>query len=283
MPEQPGDLLLELGDHAAVAVAVDRRVGRDGGQQVGGPDRTVAGQAPAAASPAGRSRSSTVQSMPGRISPATTRARQRFLQEAHGLRADAVQGQERRRRHAVELLEVVVAGGLERPRRRGADRRQRAGHATPARRSHSLSSASCRPASRSRPGRGGRRSFQYGACSSGASVQHQASVSAPSSTSPGAPTLAELGPHPARVDGRRGQAEPAAPADGEGDVARLAVGVRLPRLAAAAERRRLGPPGGRHARSPATAGGRRGARPGGTSAGAAPGRSRRRSSRSRPR
>ena len=43
-PEERGELRLELGDHPAVAVAVDRRVGRDRRQQVGRGRRPVPGQ-----------------------------------------------------------------------------------------------------------------------------------------------------------------------------------------------------------------------------------------------
>ena len=44
LAEQPGDLRLELGDDAAVAVAVGNCVRGDAGQQVSRPDRAVAGQ-----------------------------------------------------------------------------------------------------------------------------------------------------------------------------------------------------------------------------------------------
>ena len=42
--EDAGDLRLELGDHPALAVAVDRRVGRDRGEQGIGPLDAVSGE-----------------------------------------------------------------------------------------------------------------------------------------------------------------------------------------------------------------------------------------------
>ena len=44
LAEQPGDLRLELGDDAAVAVTIGNRVRGDAGQQVSRPYRTVIGQ-----------------------------------------------------------------------------------------------------------------------------------------------------------------------------------------------------------------------------------------------